>query len=531
MKMLVALLLLSVLCNAVDVLGEENTDQCEYKPQLDPRPHSVSILEFGAVGDGKALNTGAFQNAIFYLNSFADKGGAQLYVPPGKWLTGSFNLTNHLTLFLEKDAVIIGSQVQFALLNFIAVIVSDGISCWRIKPLEQIFLLSLLLWIQLHVLLIEITFLGRRFRKLLADMKFYLEHASLMPVSPDPSHWGIADPLPSYGSGFELPGSRYRSLINGYNLQDVVITGNNGTIDGQGSFWWDGFHSHTLNYSRPHLVEIVDSVGVVISNLTFLNAPAYNIRPVYCSNVLVQNISAFAPASSPHTVGIVPDSDCETMNSDSSDHMCIENSNISVGYDAISLKSGWDQYGIAYDRPTTYVHIKQVQLQASTGSAIAFGSQMSGGISNVLVEGVHISNSFSGIEFRTAIGRGGYMEKITVSDIVIENTHTAFNASGQWTNHPDGEYDQTALPVLGQITLENVIGSNITIAGSFSGIKESPFKFSLSDISLALNSISATPWICSNVVGSSKSVFPEPCPELENSLSTQQSSDGLVSSL
>ncbi|XP_074282300.1 putative polygalacturonase isoform X2 [Silene latifolia] len=447
MKMLVALLLLFVLCNAVDGIGEENKDQCEYKPQLDPRPHSVSIVEFGAVGDGKTSNTGAFQNAIFYLNSFADKGGAQLYVPPGKWLTGSFNLTNHLTLFLEKDAVIIGSQ--------------------------------------------------------------------------DPSHWGIADPLPSYGSGFELPGSRYRSLINGYNLQDVVITGNNGTIDGQGSFWWDAFLSDTLNYSRPHLVEIVDSVGVVVSNLTFLNAPAYNIRPVYCSHVLVQNISAFAPASSPHTVGIVPDS---------SDHMCIENSNISMGYDAISLKSGWDQYGIAYDRPTTYVHIKNVQLQASTGSAIAFGSQMSGGISNVLVDGVHISNSFSGIEFRTAIGRGGYMEKITVSDIVIENTHTAFNASGQWTNHPDGEYDQTALPVLGQITLEKVVGSNITIAGSFSGIEESPFKFSLSDISLALNSISTTPWICSNVVGSSKSVFPEPCPELENSLSTR-SSDGLVSSL
>lgn len=92
--------------------------QCSLNPKLDPRPHSVSILEFGAVGDGKTLNTIAFQNAIFYLKSFADKGGAQLYVPPGKWLTGSFNLTSHLTLFLEKGAVIIGSQV-FYLLFFI----------------------------------------------------------------------------------------------------------------------------------------------------------------------------------------------------------------------------------------------------------------------------------------------------------------------------------------------------------------------------------------------------------------------------
>lgn len=114
-----ALLLLSVLGNAVEVFGEDSEEQCKFKPKLDPRPHSVSIVEFGAVGDGKALNTGAFQNAIFYLNSFADKGGAQLYVPAGKWLTGSFNLTSHLTLFLEKDAIILGSQVQLLRLSLV----------------------------------------------------------------------------------------------------------------------------------------------------------------------------------------------------------------------------------------------------------------------------------------------------------------------------------------------------------------------------------------------------------------------------
>ncbi|GKD56879.1 probable polygalacturonase, partial [Tanacetum coccineum] len=37
----------------------------------------------------------------------------------------------------------------------------------------------------------------------------------------------------------------------------------------------------------------------------------------------------------------------------SSDSVCIENSNISMGYDAISLKSGWDEYGIKYGIPTT----------------------------------------------------------------------------------------------------------------------------------------------------------------------------------
>lgn len=76
------------------------------------RPHSVTITEFGAVGDGVTLNTKAFQNAIFYLNSFVDKGGAKLFVPAGKWLTGSFDLISHLTLWLDKDAVILGSTVS-----------------------------------------------------------------------------------------------------------------------------------------------------------------------------------------------------------------------------------------------------------------------------------------------------------------------------------------------------------------------------------------------------------------------------------
>lgn len=101
---------------AVLVLGlacAEAEPQCtRRRPPAPPRPHSVTITEFGAVGDGVTLNTVSFQNAVFYLRSFADKGGAQLYVPRGRWLTGSFNLTSHLTLYLEEGAVIVGAKVM-----------------------------------------------------------------------------------------------------------------------------------------------------------------------------------------------------------------------------------------------------------------------------------------------------------------------------------------------------------------------------------------------------------------------------------
>ncbi|KAJ6321293.1 hypothetical protein OIU77_011396 [Salix suchowensis] len=101
--------------------------------------------------------------------------------------------------------------------------------------------------------------------------------------SQDPSHWDLVYPLSSYGRGIELPGQRYQSLINGDMLYDVAVTGDNGTIDGQGYVWWDWFESDSLNYSRPHLVEFTSSDHVLVSNITFLNAPAYSIHPVYCS--------------------------------------------------------------------------------------------------------------------------------------------------------------------------------------------------------------------------------------------------------
>lgn len=93
-----------------------SANECESEWVLVPRPHSVSVSEFGAIGDGITINTLAFQNAIFYLKSFADKGGAQLYIPPGRWLIGCITLTSHLTLFLEKDALILASQVHILII-------------------------------------------------------------------------------------------------------------------------------------------------------------------------------------------------------------------------------------------------------------------------------------------------------------------------------------------------------------------------------------------------------------------------------
>lgn len=53
------LLLLLVSSYAVEYNGE-----CETAWPLTPRPHSVSVSEFGTVGDRPTLNTVAFQNVF-----------------------------------------------------------------------------------------------------------------------------------------------------------------------------------------------------------------------------------------------------------------------------------------------------------------------------------------------------------------------------------------------------------------------------------------------------------------------------------
>lgn len=75
------------------------------------RPVSFNLTDFGAVGDGVTVNTEAFERAVYAISKLSKKGGGQLNVPPGRWLTAPFNLTSFMTLFLAEDAEILAVQV------------------------------------------------------------------------------------------------------------------------------------------------------------------------------------------------------------------------------------------------------------------------------------------------------------------------------------------------------------------------------------------------------------------------------------
>ena len=60
------------------------------------------------------------------------------------------------------------------------------------------------------------------------------------------------------------------------------------------------------------------------------------------------------------------------MCADSCQDVLIENCYISVGDDAIAVKSGWDQYGIAYGRPSSNILIRNVTARSLVRSDLRY---------------------------------------------------------------------------------------------------------------------------------------------------------------
>ena len=83
--------------------------------QVAPAPvqipdNRVNIMDFGAVADGSALNTVAFEKAVSALQK---QGGGHLVVPAGLYMTGPIVLKDCMDLHLERGAVILLSPDKF----------------------------------------------------------------------------------------------------------------------------------------------------------------------------------------------------------------------------------------------------------------------------------------------------------------------------------------------------------------------------------------------------------------------------------
>lgn len=65
-----------------------------------------NILDYGAISDGKTLNTSFIQTAI---DAAHENGGGRVVIPEGQFVTGSIILKSNVEFHLEKKAVILGT--------------------------------------------------------------------------------------------------------------------------------------------------------------------------------------------------------------------------------------------------------------------------------------------------------------------------------------------------------------------------------------------------------------------------------------
>lgn len=67
----------------------------------------TNVRDFGARGNGQDLDTTAIQTAIY---ACAQAGGGTVVIPAGHYVIGSLFLRDHITLYLDAGATLLGSQ-------------------------------------------------------------------------------------------------------------------------------------------------------------------------------------------------------------------------------------------------------------------------------------------------------------------------------------------------------------------------------------------------------------------------------------
>ena len=408
---------------------------------------TVSLSEFGGSGDGQTLNTAAFNKAFAAL---AEKGGGKLIIPPGIWLTGPVKLRSNINLHLER-----GALIQFS-------------RDYTLYPLTVI------------------------------DLKGEKEIDSISPISGE-----NLENVAITGEGIiDGGGDAWRPLkkdkLGDGDWKARVKSG--GVVDEKGSTWYPSREVMTggkivealrkqnslklddyepaHQFLRPKMLRLIGCKKVLLEGVTFQNPPNWTLNPVLCEDVSILNVQV---RNSP----VAQNSDA--LDLESCRRAVIRDCTFDVGDDGICLKSGKDAAGRRIGVPTEDVLIEGCTVYHAHGG-FTIGSEMSGGVRNVVMTNCTFIGTDIGLRFKSTRGRGGVVEKIFISNVRMEDIpgdainfnlyyggkspldETAGNAE---TNFPPVT---EATPQFRDIHIENVICRGAQSAIVLQGLPEMPIR-------------------------------------------------------
>ncbi|HZK68961.1 MAG TPA: glycoside hydrolase family 28 protein [Paludibacter sp.] len=408
--------------------------------------NTVSIVEFGGVGDGKALNTSAFSKAI---DALSNKGGGKLVVPAGVWFTGPIVFKSNINLHLDKGALILFSS-NFDLYPLVNTIF-EGLETRRCQsPISGRNLENVAITGQG-----SINGSGEAWRPLKRSKVTDAQWKKVVKsggVLKDQDNW-----YPTAKS------------IKGQSISDMnVPRGNISETD-----WLE-----IKDFLRPVMISFIECKNVFLQGVLFENSPSWNIHPLMCTNVIVDNIFARNPSYSQNGDGIDVES-CKNV--------LIVNSTFDVGDDAICIKSGKDVEGRLRARPTENVIVDNCKVFQGHGGFVV-GSEMSGGVRNISVRNCQFMGTDVGLRFKSNRGRGGVVENIYISDIYMFNIVTDsflfdlyYGGKSASESQEDGDVNPKEItipqvtagtPSFRNIYVKNIVSRNANRAMFFNGLPE-----------------------------------------------------------
>lgn len=200
--------------------------------------NSVSITEFGAVGNGSALCTDAFSKAMRALSA---KGGGVIEVPAGIWLTGPIIFEDNIELHTA-----IGSLILF----------TEDYSEYKDREV----------WF-------EGTKMIRKTSPLCADGKKNIA-------------------ITGHGT-FDGNGQAWRPCKRGKFTEGQwkALIASGGTVEN--NVWYPEIKERA--YTRPVLLDFINCKQVLLQGVTFSNSPGWNVHPCICEDVTIENVNIRNP--------------------------------------------------------------------------------------------------------------------------------------------------------------------------------------------------------------------------------------------
>ena len=342
------------------------------------------VTDFGAVGDGKTVNTKAIQAAID--KCAATKKGGVVVVPKGTFLSGAIFLKQGANLLVEKDGVLKGTtnpddypQIQT-----------------RWEGTEEMYTASFVNAEGVTGLTIsgEGTIDG-------SGEEWVQKNPYRRPPAAAP---GAAPAAPGAASTAAAPIVTPPPAPAAAPAAPPLAVAARPAAPGPGT---------APRRGRPRLIGIQNSKDVLLSGLNLHNQAVWCLFVLYSQNVEIDGVKITAEHNIPSSDGI---------DIDSSKHVHITNVFIDDDDDCISIKSGKDADGLRVNRPAEDILIENSHFAYGQGG-VAMGSETSGGIRNVTVLNcVMDSGNWAPIRFKSQPSRGGVVENITYKNIALHGT-------------------------------------------------------------------------------------------------------------